>query len=398
MDKPIAAFRGFLLAVLMLVSAGASADSWAPPTTEVTPSANGAYRVTVVPRPLSGALDFFEDKVDGIGPAGQRKGNPQTSPIALVERWEADGTWSQVWQMPLVNDVAPPSVLLADDGAFLVTFDNWHSAGYGDDVVVIYDRKGDLVRKLSLEQILPPAYVAHLPRSVSSRWWSGKHALVEGGQFVELQVVQPGSGLGSRREKVHVPVRIRLADGEVMPPGGKVWDDAMARATQLEAERLAAWEALRRLRASPLSAPSSRDTVAWRDYMFEIRDRIEGKEESMGGMVLAAPGEEPGYHDADDITAWIEYFDASDEYGSESFILSSPTSDRLADLLEKSLQARDAGAMKTAHLAFIGTPAEGARVAEAARRLGARFTFVDRTAPYPPGEPLPEAPNPRWMP
>lgn len=391
-----AAYRLLVLVGLMLASSGAGADSWAPPQADVTLSANGQFRVTVIPRPISGPLAYFKDKVNGAAPAGQRKSEAQVSPIARVEQREARGTWRLVWQMPLVNDVGPPSALLTNDASFLVTFDNWHSAGYGDDVVVIYNRKGDLVRKLSLEQILPPAYVHHVPRSVSSRWWGGEHALVDADRLVELQVVQPGER--SFRESTYVPVRIRLADGSIMPPSGGAWERAMAKATTLEAQRLKAWEDLRRLRASPLVSPVSRDTREWRHYMFELRDRIAGEDDTMGGMVLAAPGQDPGFHDTDDISEWISGYDDDEEFSWSRFILTSPTSDRLAALLVKSLLARAEGSMKNAYIVFVGTVGEGEQVTEAARRSGAKVKVVDRTKPFPPGEPLPQSPPPLWMP
>jgi hypothetical protein len=41
--------------------------------------------------------------------------------------------------------VAPVSALVSEDGAYLITFDNWHSMGYGDDVVVLYRTDGTLI-------------------------------------------------------------------------------------------------------------------------------------------------------------------------------------------------------------------------------------------------------------
>lgn len=397
MRKFASGCRLLVLLVLMLGSASAGADSWAPPRTEITLSPNEQSRVTVVPRPLSGALAYFGDKVQGAEPAGQPEGEEQSSPIARVEQLDASGKWRRVWQMPLVNDVGPTSVLLTNDASFLVTFDNWHSAGFGDDVVAIYDHRGKLVRKLALEQILPPAYVHHLPRSVSSRWWGGDdHALVDSDRLVELRIVPPGDSMSGGSK--YVSVRIRLADGVVMPPSGKAWERALAMANALESQRLAAWEDLRRLRASLLVSPASRDTKKWRHYMFELRDRIAPEDQMMGGMVLAAPDEDRGFHDADDISGMIERHDDDEKFAWASSILASPTSARLAALLVESLRERADSSMKNAHVVFVGTLSEGKQVIEAAKRSGAKISVVDRSTPFPPGEPLPQTPPPHWMP
>lgn len=385
--------RWLLPAVLALGTTMALADSWAPPAVQTTASANGRFRVTIVPRGIKSPLDFFQDKADGKKLAGQREGDAQTAPLARVEQRDPTGQWQMRWQKPLVNDVGPTQVLIADDGASLVTFDNWHSVGFGDDVVVIYDRHGNLVRKLSLEQILPRAYVAHLPRSVSSRWWGKGHRLVEGDTQLELHVVEPGAEMGGQPK--FVPVRLRLADGAAVPPGGAAWNRALALANKLEAKRLAAWAKVRAERIAPLSAPAGNDTHAWRHYMFEIRDRISAEEESIRGMVLAAPGADPGFHDAKSIAGWVDDYDSTDEY-DRSFIFASPTSDRLAALLAKSLRGRRANSMKGAHIIFVGTPAEGRMLAAAAAKSGASVTLVDITQPVPAGKPLPIAPPPLW--
>ena len=375
------------------------ADSWAPPSTETYVSANGNSRAIIVPRALAGALRYFEDKVEGVEPAGQAKGAPARSPTARVELKQADGSWKLLWVRPLVNDVGPTSALVADDGSHLVTFDNWHSAGYGDDVVVIYDGRGQLVRKLSLDQVLPPAYVHHVPRSVSSRWWSrGDHRLVESDAFVELQVAEPGSSIAD--EGTPVPVRIRLADGAVLPATGPIWEAALAKAQAMEAHRMSEWEALRRLRATPLAAPTSRDTREWRRYLFEIRDRIEDDHDDarLGGMVLAAKGQEAGFHDADDIARVIADFDASDKYGFGGWVFASPDSERLSRILVKALRKQSAGSLTGLKVVFVGTAVDGGRVAQAAQPTGATLSLVDVSVSMAPGKPLPVIPPPLWMP
>jgi hypothetical protein len=387
-------FAGLLLGACLSWAGLAQSDSWAPPRTETTLASKGDWRVTVVPRPIGEGLFYFQDKVDGVEPAGQRKGDPQKSPIARVERRTGPDNWQLVWQKPLVNDVAPPSVLLADGGTFLVTFDNWHSAGYGDDVVVIYDRRGTLIRKLSLEEILPAAWVHHLPRTVSSRWWGSKHRLVEGDRQVELNVVAPGSDMAEAPR--FVPVRIRLADGVVIPPAGTTWDAALREANALEAKRMGAWEALRRQRIATLHAPVSKATKAWLNYLFEVRSRVALSDERMGGKLLAAPGE-TAHFNAEAIAGEIDDFDPSDEFRS-NWIFASPTSGPLADVLVKALNKRKPQSMRGARIAFVGTAADGTRVREAARKPGATIIVVDSGKPVPPGKPLPATPPELWMP
>ena len=65
----------FVLRVIVVLLAGtclANADSWLPPSVETFTSADGRARVVITPRPIGGALPYFEDKVAGKEPAGQR--------------------------------------------------------------------------------------------------------------------------------------------------------------------------------------------------------------------------------------------------------------------------------------------------------------------------------------
>src|SRR5687768_16957221 len=81
------------LAALALFPCGAGADSWPPPSTKATTSANGQFRVTIVPRGIGSPLEFFEDKVKGRAPAGQRKGDAQASPLARVQQRGPNKQW-----------------------------------------------------------------------------------------------------------------------------------------------------------------------------------------------------------------------------------------------------------------------------------------------------------------
>jgi uncharacterized protein (DUF2141 family) len=101
-------------------------------------------------------------------------GSPPSLSVFKVE----GATRSSLWSVKLVNQVSPTEVLLTDDGQYAVTLDNWHSVGYGEDVLVFYGRAG-LIRKYSLETALadlPEAkkrngFFTAFDHSVSSRWW-----------------------------------------------------------------------------------------------------------------------------------------------------------------------------------------------------------------------------------
>lgn len=180
-------------AFLAFFTAGsAAADSWLPPTEQDYYSANREYFFHVVPG-------------DGSTPA---RGT-------LYRAFPARDA-QELWARELVNPSAPHRVLVADSGEYVVTFDEWGRVGYGPNVVVIYGPGGELVKNFALEDLLTGEDIVAVPHTVSSRWWGGEHYLDEALGVVVLQVVagpgEPAGAGGGFRE-----VRIRLADGEVLP-------------------------------------------------------------------------------------------------------------------------------------------------------------------------------------
>jgi hypothetical protein len=87
-------------------------------------------------------------------------------------------TGQQLWTATLSNKVSPVEALVSDDGKYVVTLDNWHRVGYGEDVVAFYG-KGGQVKKYSLEEIAgdiaeglgPVRFFQLFDHSVSSRMW-----------------------------------------------------------------------------------------------------------------------------------------------------------------------------------------------------------------------------------
>jgi hypothetical protein len=181
--------KRLMLALALLAAAPACADSWMPPQQASYVSPDKKTRFTVIPRRLKDQLAYFSDKVDGKEPAGQPQGGEPRARGILERR--SGKAWVKVWEAPLVNEVAPVSALVANGGNYVVTFDNWHSVGVGENVVVIYRAGGSIVRSLKLFDILPEDYVRALPRTISSMWWSGENVLSKDGRHALLKIVIP---------------------------------------------------------------------------------------------------------------------------------------------------------------------------------------------------------------
>ena len=181
------------LSVVTIVTCGlrVSADSWALPTPKQYYSENKRYYIEIIPRVLESDLKFFEDKVAKKEPAGSKPGVKDNYCKGVFYRQVEGGKFEKVWESRLSNDVAPTHAIVSDGGEYVVTFDNWHSVGFGDNVVVIYEPGGKMVRKMGLPDFVAPD--ANLPRSVSSIWWGGKHYIDEKNLRLVLKILSKWS-------------------------------------------------------------------------------------------------------------------------------------------------------------------------------------------------------------
>lgn len=178
-----------------LLVGDAVADSWVAPHEADYYSATGSYCFHVVPgdgmKPPQGTLSRV------IASAGEKV-------VAVREE--------EIWSQSLPNEVAPVEVLVASDGRYVVTFDEWGRVGWGPNVVVIYGPAGEIVKRFALEDILKPEEVAALVQTVSSRWWGGKHYLdEEAGDVVLLVATGRPDAAGNPG---YVEKRVKLATGE----------------------------------------------------------------------------------------------------------------------------------------------------------------------------------------
>ncbi len=138
------------LALLLVVACAGTTlhgDIWLPAKTAKYYSANRKYRVDVTPRKVESQLKYFDDKVQGMEPAGTAAGAQPVGPRASF-RVRQFLWYRERCTFPLVNSVAPVDVAVSDRGDYVVTLDDWHGMGYGDSVVVIYRSDGRIVRAL----------------------------------------------------------------------------------------------------------------------------------------------------------------------------------------------------------------------------------------------------------
>ncbi len=378
---------GLVLSIAALLCGPARADSWLPPSTHTYLSADGQWRLTVVPRGISSPLSYFEDKVAAKPKPGGEPGSVQ-QPLGQMEHRLQD-QWEVVWTAPLVNETAPVGAMVSAQG-LAVSFDNWHSVGYGGDVVVIYDRMGRKVRALALEDFLPKDYLRALPTSISSRWWGSEHKFSPDGHELILRVVVPRMGDGPDRSPSPEPIQVKLemATGRVLPLEGLEWERALTAARAVDAERTA--QEARRSEAfkAPLAAPVSTDERAWHEYLVEAFFRVDPDTDvrypNIG--VVAAGGPESGERDQQLVRkvllAAIEDYDEADEYDGV-VMLGCPDQAQLIRALAKVAVDLPPHALRRVRVYVTVTPALREAAAQALASSGAKVVALDVSAKIP---------------
>jgi hypothetical protein len=133
------------------------ADEWPGPKQTQAFSDDGERFVRILPGESIG---------DTVGFAGSAKG--RYARAELYQR-QPDRSYKLISEIELVNPVAPVEAMLSNSGA-LITFDNWHNAGYGK-VIAIYSAAGKRLAAKELEDLYSAEHIAAVPASVSSRWW-----------------------------------------------------------------------------------------------------------------------------------------------------------------------------------------------------------------------------------
>lgn len=376
--------RGVMLPVLAAVLVAvmptvSRADSWALPTVTTYPSGGGGARITVTPRELDDQLSYFEDKVKGAEPAGQKQRGTSRA-TARVER-RVGTQWQLMWERPIANEVAPVSVMVRDDGAYTVTFDEWHGVGYGPNVMVIYDARGEVVRALSLSDIVPDVYIRALPHSVSSIQWRDVPRFSRDGRRVVIPVVIPQTDWGVTKAAT-IDIAVDLADGRVSPVSDRAWTKAHFNAVMRDAQIVIETAAEKEAFLAPLLGPGQADEDSWHEYLREATLRLStGEDRYASTTVLRLP-------DAKDYAVserWVR--DALIGKGGDHVALASLSEPNLVALLARIAATLPDGALSERTLFVALSDRNWPDAVAAMKRTGATMVQLD------PAEGIPQRPD-----
>jgi hypothetical protein len=154
---------------LSLISTRLFVDSWSEATIIRYYSEDSVYFVEIVPTKIP--EKYWEWK--GAKPKKMHKYSPADTTIiqshAKMYRVENRDT-VKVWEQKLVNPHTPVTALVSSDGKYLVTFDDWYNVGYGPNVFVVYNEKGELLKQYYLKDF-SPLPIDDYSISISSIWW-----------------------------------------------------------------------------------------------------------------------------------------------------------------------------------------------------------------------------------
>lgn len=369
-------WRVCLAVPIAAIVATAHADSWRPPETRSYVSPDGNWRLTVKPRDITSPLAYFRDKVAERPNAGGVVGDTQASAVGHMEHLDK-GHWRMVWTQPLGNEVSPVDAMASNAGQ-AVTFDNWHSMGYGNNAVAIYDAKGKLVRAVGLTDFLPKEYVHALPRSVSSIHWRGEPQFSEDGRQVIVPVVVPSAGqmgLADEADTVHVDVRFDLADGQPIRDTSAAWSDALASAREAAREIKQQEAAARKRFIEPLAAPVTGDVADWHAYLSEAFFRIDPDWEEGYPSTKVIPLRGAGNFER--ISGYLGDAMTDEMNAAGAIMVASPYQEVLVEVLEAQAKRVKPGALSGARV-YVATDARHVQQAwDALAHTGAQFLQID---------------------
>jgi hypothetical protein len=383
------AARMLLTAAALISASPALADSWAMPTPTTIVSPAGTMRATIIPRPMTSQIEYFEDKVARREPAGGVSGSAARTAVARIERKEAGG-WTFLREQPLLNEVAPVVALVSDTG-FVATLDNWHSVGFGEHVLAIYRPDGSVVRSFALPDLLPDTYTAGLPHSVSSLHWRRGLRLSPDQHRLIIDVALPEESREQFESHKTLPLEIELATARVLPRDPATWRDAEAAASRVAAARRQWEEEARAFRRNPLLAPTSQEEQDWHAYLREAFARTDPQwcdpdtceDRSSTDTIVLRPRSATEYRASEKWVAEALTEPALHPDLTTVRSIGSPDEVNLAAVVERLAKRVKPGQLRSVQLYIVASAASGERIRRSLAHSGAVIIIVDPAVPIP---------------
>jgi len=325
-------------------------------------------------------LAYFSDKVKKREPADGTKGQQQTLATATIEHVGADGAWTALWSGPLTNEVAPVDAVIADGGRYVVTFDNWHSMGYGPNVVAIHDGGGRVIRTLALNDIVSEDYIFALGHSVSSIHWRGDPHFGPDDTVV-IPIVVPGDKQGTDGE-TYVDAVIKLSNGAVLNSASLEWNNAQAAAAKEAQSRRDYDEKAKQAFIAPLLGPSENAELGWHSYLREAfyRSTPHWQNDATSTTVLHDPSA-PDYAASE---GWLRDALLSLDYshGTMSFASIAPF-DHFVACMKSVLAEAKAGSLKGSKVYIVAPTSTLPMFKAMFAKTGAQVHIFDPATPIP---------------
>lgn len=364
----------FLALAALLPVSPARADSWIPPHRTTYFSANRAFRLVVTPHvPADRNLRPYTQEATGPTAPDMAR--------AILQRRDGRGGWRTQWQGPLRNAVMPVGAMIANDGRYVVTFNDWGGTGTGPNVVVIYDGTGGLVRALSLSDLVSEDYALTLGHSFSSIFWGGGRVFSADGDTLILGIMEPDEdGLTLGGDGGPLTLELTLATGQVIPPTGPAWEVARTASARVRATQRA-WVARRlAFMTEPLLGPVNGDYDAWQSYLIEAFYRLYPGPVHPSAWSLEAPGAER-YVRTRDFAKDILVRSRLPADGAT--LLGSPDEEDLIRFLAEALPQIRPGAWRGGSLYIAAHDPNWPRIVAIVAPTGATPIQIDPTEPIP---------------
>lgn len=159
-----------IIIILIATSYSLKADTWNNPETKFYYSKDSTHILKVIPRHTP--INFY--KWLTAKPNRKKRFNAQDTIItpcyAILYRINEVKDTFEIWKKNLINSISPVKALVSNNGKRIVTIDNWYSLGYGIDVFVVYNEKGELVKRYKLDDFTSFP-INNYMFSISSIWW-----------------------------------------------------------------------------------------------------------------------------------------------------------------------------------------------------------------------------------